>query len=400
MTQPPTTNAVAAVRASSAVAPILASSAPLSREHFAIAPGLIYMNHAAVGVLPVATRDALHAMIDDHAARGVLGTASRELSLPAYRRRIAEFVGGRGEEIALLRNTGDGATVIAQGLDLGSGDEVITGANEFGSNAYPWLVLRERGVTVTLIGAPQERMTPDVLRRYISSRTKVVAVSWVTFDDGYRHDLTALAEVAHANGALFVVDAIQGLGAFPLDVKATNVDAIYAGGAKWLMALQGVSFLWLRASLLDRIALRMPGWRSVEDIWNFLDYTQPPAPNASRYEGGTPNIAGALSVATSMDVIATAGPERIGRHVVMLTDRLADGLQSRGWTIVGDRSRDDMKSGIVTFHREGTDMIALGRNLQRDNGIVTTYRPTGIRVAPHGHNSADDIEAIVEALPQ
>ncbi|HEY0381079.1 MAG TPA: aminotransferase class V-fold PLP-dependent enzyme, partial [Candidatus Elarobacter sp.] len=354
----------------------------------------------AVGVLPVATRDALHAMIDEHAARGVLGTASRELSLPAYRRRIAEFVGGRGEEIALLRNTGDGATVIAQGLDLGPGDEVITGANEFGSNAYPWLVLRERGVTVTLIGAPQERMTPDVLRRYISSRTKVVAVSWVTFDDGYRHDLTALAEVAHAHGALFVVDAIQGLGAFPLDVNATNVDAIYAGGAKWLMALQGVSFLWLRANLLDRIALRMPGWRSVEDIWNFLDYTQRPAPNASRYEGGTPNIAGALSLATSMDVLAVPGPERIGPHVITLTDRLTEGLQSRGWTIVGDRSRDDVKSGIVTFHRENTDMIALGRNLQRDNGIVTTYRATGIRVAPHGHNTAADIEAIVEALPQ
>jgi selenocysteine lyase/cysteine desulfurase len=379
---------------------LIAASAPLAREQFALAPGLIYVNHAAVGVLPVATRDALHAMIDDHAARGVLGTASRELSLPAYRRRIAEFVGGRGEEIALLRNTGDGATVIAQGLGLGPGDEVITGANEFGSNAYPWLVLRERGVTVTLIGAPQERMTPDVLRRYVSSRTKVVAVSWVTFDDGYRHDLAALAEVAHAHGALFVVDAIQGLGAFPLDVNATNVDAIYAGGAKWLMALQGVSFLWLRANLLDRIALRMPGWRSVEDIWNFLDYSQPPAPNASRYEGGTPNILGALSLATSMDVLANAGVERIGAHVLALTDHLADGLASRGWTIVGDRSRADVKSGIVTFSREGANMIELGRQLQRDNGIVTTYRATGIRVAPHGHNTAEQIEAIVEALPE
>ncbi|MDB5072925.1 MAG: putative cysteine desulfurase [Candidatus Eremiobacteraeota bacterium] len=390
MTQPQTT---------SAAEPVLASGAPLSREHFAIAPGLVYVNHAAVGVLPVATRDALHAMIDDHAARGVLGTASRELSLPAYRRRIAAFVGGRGDEIALLRNTGDGATVIAQGLDLGPGDEVITGANEFGANAYPWLALRERGVTVTLIGAPQERMTPDVLRRYISSRTKVVAVSWVTFDDGYRHDLTALAGISHAHGALFVVDAIQGLGAFPLDVRATNVDAIYAGGAKWLMALQGVSFLWLRANLLDRIALRMPGWRSVEDIWNFLDYTQPPAPNASRYEGGTPNIAGALSLATSMDVLAGAGPDRIGPHVIALTDRLTEGLESRRWTIVGDRSRDDVKSGIVTFRREGADMIELGRQLQRDNGIVTTYRATGIRVAPHGHNTADDIDAILDALP-
>lgn len=377
---------------------MIAAGAPLAREAFALAPGLVYVNHAAVGVLPIATRDAVHAMVDDHARRGVLGTASREASLPAYRRRIAEFVGGRGEEIALLRNTGDGATVLAHGLDLGPGDEVITGANEFGSNAYPWLALRERGVTVTLIGAPRERMTPDVLRRTISPRTRVVTVSWVTFDDGYRHDLAALAEVAHTHGALFVVDVMQGLGAFPLDVDATGVDAIYAGGAKWLLALQGVGFLWLRANLLDRVALRMPGWRSFEDIWNFLDYDQPPIADASRYEGGTPNIVGALSVATSMDVLAAAGVERIGAHVLALTDRLVDGVRSRGYTVAGDRSRDDVKSGIVLFHRDGIDAVALGRRLGEAK-ICVTYRPTGIRVAPHGHNTFDDIDTILDALP-
>jgi cysteine desulfurase/selenocysteine lyase len=376
----------------------LIAAAPLAREQFALEPGLVYVNHAAVGVLPVATRDAVHAMVDDHAARGVLGTAPREMTMPAYRRRVAALIGGRGEEIALLRNTGDGATVIAQGLDLRAGDEVITGANEFGANAYPWLALRERGVTVTLIGAPRERMTPDVLRRMISSRTKVVAVSWVTFDDGYRHDLAALAEVAHAHGALFVVDAIQGLGAFPLDVSATGIDAVYAGGAKWLMALQGVSFLWLRANLLDRIALRMPGWRSVADMWDFLDYAQGPTPDASRYEGGTPNFLGALSLATSIDVLASAGIERIAAHVLALTDRLADGLQSRGYTMSSDRSRDDVKSGIVLFGRDDVDPIALGKRLNEAK-ICTTYRANGIRVAPHGHNTPGDVDAILAALP-
>ena len=379
---------------------MIASSetAPLARDAFALAPGLVYVNHAAVGVLPIATRDALHAMIDDHAACGVLGTAPREMALPAYRRRIAALFGGRGEEIALLRNTGDGATVLAQGLDLGAGDEVITGANEFGANAYPWLALRERGVTVTLIGAPRERMTPDVLRRYISSRTKVVAVSWVTFDDGYRHDLTALAEVAHAHGALFVVDAIQGLGAFPLDVHATNVDALYAGGAKWLMALQGVSFLWLRANLLDRVALRLPGWRSVADMWDFLDYTQAPAPDASRYEGGTPNFLGALSLATSIDLLINAGIGRIAAHVLALTDRLTEGLHARGYTVVSDRARNDVKSGIVLFRRDDVDPVALGKRLNEAK-ICTTYRPTGIRIAPHGHNTREDIDTILAALP-
>jgi selenocysteine lyase/cysteine desulfurase len=253
-------------------------------------------------------------------------------------------------------------------------------------------------VTVTLIDAPRERMTPDVLRRYISPRTKVVTASWVSFDDGYRHDLATLAEIAHAHGALFVVDAIQGLGAFPLDVTASGVDAIYAGGAKWLMALQGISFLWLRAALLERVALRFPGWRSAADMWNFLDYAQPPAPNASRFEGGTANYLGALSLATSIDVLAEAGIERIAAHVLALTDRLTEGLRSRGWTVVTDRSSEDVKSGIVLFRRDGVDSIGLGKRLGEAN-IVTTYRANGIRIAPHGHNTADEIDAILDALP-
>ena len=375
-----------------------AAAPPLARERFALAPGVVYLNHAAVGVLPVATRDALHAFVDDHAARGVLGTAPREAALPAYRSRIASFVGGAGDEIALLRNTGDGATVLAQGLDLGPNDEILIGRNEFGSNAYPWLALRERGVRVRFIDAPRERMTPDVLAREVTPRTRVVAVSWVAFDDGYRHALAPLAEAAHARGALFVVDAIQGLGAFPLDAAACGIDAVYAGGAKWLMALQGVSFLWLRPALRDRLATRMPGWRSVADMWDFLAYDQGWSRDAARFEGGTPNIAGALSLATSIDVLAAAGIERIGTHILALTDRLRDGARKRGWSLLGDHARADVRSGIVTIHRAGVDPVALGRRLG-SAGIVVTFRANGLRISPHGYNTAGDIDALLELLP-
>lgn len=374
-----------------------AGGPPLARSAFALAPGLVYLNHAAVGVLPVATRDALHTMVDDHAARGVLGVGPREAELPAYRARIGAFFGGRGDEVALLRTTGEGATILAQGLDLGPGDEVVIGANEFGANAYPWFALRARGVSVTQL-APGRRMTPDALRRALSPRTRLVSVSWVAFDDGYRHDLTALAEVAHAAGALFAVDAIQGLGPFPLDVGAAGIDALYGGGPKWLMATQGIAFLWLRAALLERIALRLPGWRSVADIWDYLAYDQPLAPDASRYEAGTPNLLGALALATSVGVLAEAGVERIAAHVLALTDRLAEGLRSRGYDVLSDRSRADVKSAIVRFTRPGADMLALGERLAA-GGIVITTRPAALRVSPHGYNTADEIDALLDALP-
>ena len=370
---------------------------PLARSAFALAPGLIYLNHAAVGVLPRATRDALHAMLDDHAARGVLGVGPREAELPAYRTAVGDFIGGRGDEVALLRTTGEGATILAQGLDLGADDEVVIGANEFGANAYPWFALRARGVTVTQL-APGERMTPAALRRALSPRTRLVAVSWVAFDDGYRHDLAALAEVAHAAGALFAVDAIQGLGPFPLDVTAAGIDALYGGGPKWLMATQGIAFLWLRANLLDRVALRLPGWRSVADIWEYLAYDQPLAPDARRYEAGTPNLLGALALASSIGVLADAGVERIAAHVLALTDRLVDGLRARGYDVVSDRAREDVKSAIVRFRGPDTDHVALGERLARA-GIVVTSRATGIRVSPHGYNTPAEIDALLAALP-
>jgi len=369
---------------------------PLSRDAFALEPGLIYLNHAAVGVLPIRTRDALHAFIDGHARRGVLGVYRHENDLPHDRAAVGALIGARGDEIALLRNTGDGATIVARGLDLGPGDVIVTNRNEFGANAYPWLALRENGVRVRFVNAPRERMTPEVLAAQMDARVKVVAVSWVTFDDGYRHDLAALAEVAHAHGAIFAVDAIQALGAFPLDVDACGIDVLYAGGAKWLMALQGVSLLYVRANLLDRIATRLAGWRSVADIWDFLAYDQPWAPDASRYEGGTPNIAGALALATSIEVLQEAGIAAIGAHITALTDRLVAGLAAKD-AIVDSPRGAGISSGIVRFRPAAGDPLALGKRLAQA-GIVTTNRASGIRVAPHGYNTAAEIDALLELV--
>jgi selenocysteine lyase/cysteine desulfurase len=371
-------------------------STPLPRELFAATENYAYLNHAAVGVLPRPTREALHAFVDAHATGGVARVWPYESRMPEYRKRIARFIGAQPGTIAVLRNTGDGANAIANGFPWQPGDEVILPDNEFPSNAQPWLPLRKRGVNVRFVDSTRERLTPDVLRRHVTARTKVVTVSWVSFEDGYRHDIAALAEVAHECGALLAVDAIQGLGAFPLDVQACGIDALYCGGAKWMLSLQGVSFLYVRADLIDRLVLAAPGWRSVADMWNFLDYDQPLAPNATRFEGGTPNFIGALSLATTIDVLENAGMDRVASHVVNLTDRLVEGLRGLGAEIATVRGRRE-SSGIVTFTVPGADPEALGRALQRD-GIVTTFRASGVRVAPHGYNTFAEIDALLDGV--
>ncbi len=372
------------------------SATPLPRDLFAVTENYAYLNHAAVGVLPRPTRDALTAFIDAHASGGVMGVFPYERNMDRYRSSVARFIGAQTGTIAILRNTSDGANVIASGLHWEAGDELILPDNEFPANVQPWLRLRKLGVNIHFIETERERLTPDVLRRRITKRTKVVAVSWISFADGYRHDLAALAQVAHEHGALLCVDAIQGLGAFPLDVQACEIDALYGAGAKWMLALQGVGFLYVAPGLVDRLELGAPGWRSVRDMWNFLQYDQPPAPGAVRFEGGTPTFLGALSLDESIQVIEAAGTERIAAHVLALSDRLVDGLQENGAEILTIRGPAE-SSAIVTFKLPGADSVELGRVLQGE-GFVTTYRSSGIRVAPHGYNTPEEIDAFADVV--
>jgi selenocysteine lyase/cysteine desulfurase len=372
-------------------------STPLARCEFAVTEKYVYLNHAAVGVLPQTTRFAIDGFVEAHANAGVLGVFPYEREMEVYRACVGRFIGANGNEIAILRNTGDGATAIAGGIEWQAGDEMLLCDDEFPSNAQPWLALRRRGVDVRVLPMQGRRLTPDVLKSEITPRTRVVSVSWVNFADGYRHDLAGLAEVTHGVDALFAVDAIQGLGAFPLDVRASGIDALYAGGAKWLLALQGVSFLYVSTAWLDRLIVGAPGWRSVADMWDFLDYDQPWIANASRFEGGTPNFIGALSLATSIDLIDTAGTTRIAKHVLALTDQLCDGLARLDAEIETVRG-PNVSSGIVTFSVPGHDSVELGKSMQHHDGIVTTWRTSGIRVAPHGYNNPEDIDRLLEAL--
>ncbi len=339
---------------------------PLSRELFAVTETYTYLNHAAVGVLPKPASEAVRAFVEAHATAGVMGVFPYELRMAEYRECIARFIGAQPGTIAVLRNTGDGANAIAGGFSWEPGDEVILPDNEFPANAQPWLPLRDRGVNLRFIRTARERLTPDVLRRCIGARTKVVTVSWVSFEDGYRHDLAALADVAHAHGAILAVDAIQGLGAFPIDVRACGIDALYCGGAKWMLSLQGVSFLYVAPALMDRLTVAAPGWRSVADMWSFLEYDQPLVDDASRFEGGTPNFVGALSLVKSMDVLQSAGTARIAEHVLALTGRLSDGLRS-----AGAESRKCTRKYRVLGHR---DVRHAGRGPNRARKVAAARR--------------------------
>jgi selenocysteine lyase/cysteine desulfurase len=367
---------------------------PLPRDEFAATEHCVYLNHAAVGVLPQSSRIAIDELLRSHAEAGVLGTYPYDERMPEYRELIGRFIGARGSEIATVPSTSAGANVVALGIDWRPGDDVLLCDNEFPANAVPWVALRRRGVNVRLLSTTDERLTPNRLKRELTPRTRAVTLSWVSYADGYRHDLPALSEVAHAAGALLCVDAIQGLGALRLDVRTAGVDALYAGAGKWLLGVHGLGVLYIREDLVDRMTLAMPGWRSMRDIWDFHAYEQPYASQAMRFEGGTPNIIGTLALAKSVELFERSGPAEIERHVLALTDYLCERLNRAGAAVLTPRG-PGISSGIVTFEMPEIDSVTLGRTLQRE-GIVTTYRRGGVRVAPHGYNTTEEIDRLVD----
>lgn len=355
-----------------------------------------YCDHAAVGPLPQPTRDAVVAALDAQAVDGCKGIVDVEARAEEVRKAVAAAIGATADEIAFMRSTSDGALLVSNGLQWREGDEIIFTDNEFGANAYPWLNLRHAGVSPILLRAPRERMRVETLERVATQRTRGVAVSYVGFSDGYRHDIAAIGAWCRARGILFAVDAIQGFGHLPLDVAASKIDVCYFGVAKWLLSPQGLSVVYVRREIVDRLKPALCSWRSVREPARFLDYGQEFAEGARRYDGATINYPAMVGFAESLRLITSAGLENIEQHVLELGDRFIRGATSAGLPIISDLETA-ARSGIVVVGLGGktTDDIAKRASEAK---VQATIRDTGVRVSPHGYNNEADIDRLLDML--
>lgn len=369
---------------------------PLDPGVFPVTRRWAYCDHAAVGPLPQPTRDAVVAALDAQTGDGCLGILDIESRLEAVRADVARTIGATPDEIAFMRSTSDGALLIANGLDWREGDEVIFSDNEFGANAFPWLNLHDVGVRPVLVRAPRQRLTVETLERLVSGRTRVVAVSYVGFSDGYRHDLAALGAWCKSRKIIFAVDAIQGFGHLPIDVAACDIDVCYFGVAKWLLSPQGLSIIYVRRDLAERLRPALCSWRSVKEPMRFLDYAQPLLPGARRFDGATVNYPAAIGFAESLRLITSAGLDTIERHVLRLGDRFVAGVRDLGLPIVSDLE-PAMRSGIVVAGHGRNSVEELQRRA-RDAGVQVTIRDSGVRFAPHGYNTQADVDRVLSIL--
>ena len=358
-----------------------------------------YFDHAAVAPLPEPARAAIATWLKETAEEGAVPWQSWSQQVERTRLAAATFVGAEVEEIALVPNTTTGISLVAEGFPWREGDNVVTLANEFPSNLYPWLNLASRGVETRKVPVDDGRVDLNRLKEALDDRTRLVSLSWVGFASGWRIDVAAAAELCHRLGCLFILDAIQGLGVFPLDVKQTGIDFFAADGHKWLLGPEGAGLLYVRREHLDLLRPLGLGWHSVASSGGFTSEMNL-RPTAARYEGGTQNMAGMIGLGASLALLADlgVGPSHspVAEPVLSMTDYASEWLASIGAVLISPREGAH-RSSIVTFQLPGRDSAEVRKALLAA-GIVTSCRGGGVRISPHGYATREEIDRLIEVL--
>jgi selenocysteine lyase/cysteine desulfurase len=361
-----------------------------------------YLDHAAMSPLPQPTADAFQKWLAEAVETGNPVWREWVKNVERMRAAAARMVGAHPDEIALIGNTTAGISLVAEGLEWRAGDNVVTLADEFPSNVYPWFNLASRGVETRRVPTDVSgRLDIDELAAVCDDRTRVVTVSWIGFATGYRHDVKRIAAVAHEKGAFLFLDAIQGLGAFPLDVNEMGIDFLAADGHKWLLGPEGAGIAYIRREQLEQLRPIGPGWHSVMPGQDYTHIELNLRPTAARYEGGSQNNAGMLALGASIDLLFGLGLDSLAACILDFTDRACERLREIGATIVSDRRPDhrngEQRSGIVSFEMPGRDPMALKRHAMRQD-VVFGCRAGRLRLSPHAYNNEEDVERLIKAL--
>lgn len=368
------------------------------RSLFPVTQEYVYMNHAAVAPLSTRARDAMNALVEDVTRNGSANYDQWCRTYEDTRESAARFVNARAHEIAFMRNTSDGLSAIANGIDWREGDNVVTCAVEFPANVYPWMRLcEERGIAMRFAEERNGRVDTDELLSKVDDHTRVVAISWVQFSSGYRSDLARIGKFCRVRNIIFVVDAIQGLGGLKLDVERDYVDAFAADAHKYLLGPEGVALLYVSDRVIDRIKPTVVGWTSVKNYEQYLNYELDYRDGAGRFECGTLNTAGVYGLGAAIDLFLEVGPEKIEAYLLGLSDYLAERLTTKGYEVISSR-RAGETSAIVTCKHVRHAPRDLYR-LLRSKNILTAPRVNRLRISPHFYNTREEVDALIEALP-
>jgi selenocysteine lyase/cysteine desulfurase len=366
------------------------------REEFPITRRWAFFDHAAVAPLSGRAQRAL-------AEWAVYMTENGDVHIERWEQRVEEVRGLAGQlldadplDVAFIKNTSEGVGIVAEGFPWKPGDNVVTAAEEYPANIYPWMNLAGRGVELRTVASRDARLWLDDLRAAMDDRTRIVTLSFVEFASGFRNDLDAIGSLCRERGIYLFVDAIQGLGVLPLDVKRTPVDFLASDGHKWLFGPEGAGLFYIRRELANVLHPVGVGWNSVVGSRNFSRIDFRLKPHAGRWESGSLNVGGIVALGASLELMLGIGVPVIAERVLELTDHLCRRAQQAGVEVYSSRRPED-KSGIVSLIVPGADVRQTVRYC-RERGLVINQRAGRLRVSPHCYNTPEELDRLVEVI--
>ncbi len=366
------------------------------RDLFPVTRNLIYFNHAAVGPLSIRAYEAMERHARDQREFGALHWREWYAEYERLRAAAARLIGARPDEIAILKNTSEGLSFVAEGYRWKSGDNAITTDLEFPSNYTPWRNLQQRGVECRVVRSRDGVFTVDDVEPLIDDRTRIVTLSSVAFHNGFPADLQAIGEVCARRGVLFCVDAIQSLGALPVDVRKSKISFLAADGHKWMCGPEGATIFYVAAEHRERLAVLEHGWTNINRHGKFLECEVDLLPDARRFEAGSLNTNGIYGLRAGIELLLEIGIDAIAAEVIRVTSLLAERLEEIGWRVATPRP---IRSGIVGAIPPGVELSLLRwhRRLE-ENGVVCAPREGMLRFSPHFYNDDAEVDRVIELL--
>lgn len=366
----------------------------LIRE-FPLASGLIYLNHAAVSPWPRRAAEAVKAFAEENLREGASRYPEWLQTERTLRAQLAHLINApSADDIALLKNTSEGLSMVAYGLDWQAGDGVVTTDEEFPSNRIVWESLAPRGVRlreVPVSGVPDpERALLDA----VDARTRLLSVSSVQYASGLRLDLARLGAACRERGIAFCVDAIQGLGVFAHDVQAAGIDFLVADAHKWLLGPEGIAVFYCAAAWRKRLRLHEYGWHMVEEMGDYGRRDWRPAASARRFECGSPNMLGIHALSASLSLLLELGPETVERRVLDRAEHLFAAIRAAPSLELVTPDAPGRYAGIVSFRHRSRASAEVHEKLRKAN-VICAARLGAVRFSPHCYTPLDRLDTAV-----
>jgi len=372
----------------------------LRRRLFPVTQNRIFLAHAGVAPLPSPTVDALK--IEAERASYAQEASDFMEQIESIRRVGARLINANSDEVALLGPTSLGLNLVAHGLDWKPDDEVVCYPDDYPANVYPWTALAGKGVRVVPLQPERVgEITPELVMKALSPRTKLVALASCHFLSGFRLDYESIAEELNRRGVLFCLDAIQSLGATTIDVQ--HIDFLAADSHKWMLGPLGAGIFYvkrkhfetLRPALVGAWNVRSPGFVAQAEIAF--------EPTARRYEPGALNLLALHGMKASLELILGLGVKQIEARLLDLRAFAEEKLTTAGFRVIGFTNRRSQKSGITTIAIENAEEAVTQARKLKENRIDVSIRQTRtglscLRLSPHFYNTEAEIEEVIKIL--